>query len=158
MTRKIFWLLLLLSAVAAQAQKLAVTTVSHKIEESDYTYRQPAQYSDYCTIYSNAVWCTGTATSEHLEQYATYRFTEIVIANHMQYTLSRTARWRWSNMDWIRDGDTFQAEIKGRNMYITYRRGGNQGKLHTMKYEVLDIRPIPVSDRVPDGYMLAQKQ
>lgn len=55
----------------------------------------------------------------------------------MQYTLSRAGRWRWSNMDWIREDDTFSAEIKGA-ICTSLIAGGNQGKLHTMKHEVPD--------------------
>ena len=60
----------------------------------------------------------------------------------VQYTLSRTARWVWNSMDWLTDGDSFPAEIKGKHMYISSRKGGNLGKKETLKYDMLDIRPV----------------
>jgi hypothetical protein len=57
------------------------------------------------------------------------------------YTLTKTAAWVWSNMDYLTDGETFQAEIKGKEMLIAVRSGGNQGKKKTLKYRILDIRP-----------------
>jgi hypothetical protein len=69
--------------------------------------------------------------------------TEVVIGNNGQrYTLQRTARWVWQNTDFLNDGETFDAKIKGRSMVIACRRGGNQGKKDNIKYEILDIRPI----------------
>lgn len=70
---------------------------------------------------------------------AVYRFTEVVTANGLTYTLSRTARWRWNSMDWLTDGESFPAEIKG-HMFITARKGGNQGKKEIFKYDIADIR------------------
>jgi hypothetical protein len=40
----------------------------------------------------------------------------------------------------IREGVSFPAEIKGRHMFITAHKGGNQGKKEILKYEILDVR------------------
>jgi hypothetical protein len=39
------------------------------------------------------------------------------------------------------DGDSFPAEIDGHTMWISARKGGNQGKPIRAKYKILDIRP-----------------
>ena len=44
-------------------------------------------------------------------------------------------------MDYLTDGDSYAAEIKGKHMFVTGRRGGNQGKQEKIKYDILDIRP-----------------
>jgi hypothetical protein len=66
--------------------------------------------------------------------------TEVVIANGQTYTLQRSARWVWQNTDFLNDGESFEAKIKGKSMFIMCRRGGNQGKKETLKYQILDIR------------------
>jgi hypothetical protein len=46
-------------------------------------------------------------------------------------------------MDYLNDGETFPAEIKGKHMFITCRRGGNQGKEEKIKFDIMDIRTVP---------------
>lgn len=60
----------------------------------------------------------------------------------MQYTISCRANWIGSNCQPMIDGDTFSARIDGNTMWITGRKGGNQGKEVRAKYKILDIRPI----------------
>jgi hypothetical protein len=48
----------------------------------------------------------------------------------------------WSSLHYLIDGESYPAEIRGKHMYITGQRGGNQGKKETLKYDILDIRPV----------------
>jgi hypothetical protein len=98
----------------------------------------PGQTNTNCTEYGNSVNCHTTEMPSRTN--AVYRFTQVVTANGLKYTLSRTARWRWNSLDWLTDGESFPAEIKGRQMFITAHKGGNQGKKEILKYQILDIR------------------
>jgi hypothetical protein len=140
-------LLVLLTPVLANAQKLTVLAVSHSRNENDYTVTTPQTTNTNCNLYPNSVNCNSTTSGGQTQNKAVYRFVEIVNANEngkvIQYTLSRTVRWVWNSMDWLNDGDSFPAEIKGKHMFISYRRGGNQGKKEKLKFDILDIRPAP---------------
>jgi hypothetical protein len=140
-------LLGVLSAPLANAQKLTVLAVSHSRSENDYTVATPQTTNTNCNLYPNSANCTSTTYGGGTQHKAVYRFIEIVTSseggNVTQYTLSRTVRWVWNSMDWLSDGDSFPAEIKGKHMFITSRRGGNQGKEEKLKYDILDIRPAP---------------
>jgi hypothetical protein len=131
---------------AKDTQKLTVTAVAHNAQENDYTTTTPVQSNTNCSATDYSVNCNTTTYGGGSQTHAIYRFTQIVTANQdgktIQYTLSRTARWRWSSMDWLTNGDSFPAEIKGKHMLIQCRRGGNQGKKETLKYDILDIRPV----------------
>jgi hypothetical protein len=115
-----------------KARKLTVTALSHSTSERAYTVTTPQTTNTNCGGSQNR---------------AIYFFRQVVIANEggsvTQYTLSRTARWIWSSMDWLNDGERFHAEITGRHMFITVRRGGNQGKKEVLKFDIVDIRPAP---------------
>jgi hypothetical protein len=128
--------------VCTHAQKLTVTAVAHNTRESDYTYTTPRNSNTNCTDSGTSVNCNTTSYGGQTQTNAVYTLNQIVIANGIQYKLTRTARWRWSSTDWLTDGDSFPAEIKGKHMYITARKGGNQGKQETLKYDILDIRPV----------------
>lgn len=134
-------------ANAAYGQNLTVVAVSHSTQEHDYTITTPQQSQINCTSTSDtSANCTTTSYGGGSQTHALYKLTQVVTANQnsqtIRYTLSRTARWRWSSLDWLNDGESFSAEIKGKHMYITCRRGGNQGKKETLKYDILDIRPV----------------
>jgi len=136
-------ILFVLGVPVAHAQKLTVTTVSHHTQE--YNYTSPTQSDTNCKV---GAWDTVNCdtTSYGGATRAIYTFTEVVRSTEgIQYKLSRTARWRWSSTDSLEDGESFEAEIKGKHMYINCRRGGNQGKKETLKYDILDIRPVPHS-------------
>jgi len=53
----------------------------------------------------------------------------------------------------LTDGDRFDAEIKGTNMWVRALKGGNQGKAVKIKYKILDIRketpPAPANALQP---------
>jgi hypothetical protein len=140
--------ILVVTPPLANAQKLTVRAISHSTSESDYTVTSPQTTNTDCNLYPNSVNCTSTTYGGNTQRKAVYRFTEIVIVDEggkiTQYTLSRVARWVWNSMDWLTDGEFFPAEIKGKHMFITCRRGGNQGKQVSIKYDILDIRPVPV--------------
>jgi hypothetical protein len=128
-----------------QAQSLTVVAVSHHTDERDYTTTTPANSNTNCTGTDSSINCNTTSYGGGAQTNAVYRLTQVVTANEggtvTKYTLTRTARWRWSSLDWLTDGESFQAEIKGKHMYISCRKGGNQGKKETLKYDILDIRP-----------------
>jgi hypothetical protein len=144
---KIVSLLMILGVpISGYAQKLTVTAMSHKTNEYDYTTQNSQTSNTGCQLNSSTVNCNTTTYGGGSQTNAVYRLNQVVTATQdgktIQYTLTRTARWRWSSTDWLTEGDSFPAEIKGKHMYITCRRGGNQGKKETLKYEILDIRPI----------------
>jgi hypothetical protein len=135
------------AANVGYAQSLTVVAASHHTQEHDYTITTPQQSNTNCTSTSDtSVNCNTTTYGGTSQENAVYRLTEVVTANQngqmIRYTLSRVVRWRWTSMDWLTDGDSFPAEIKGKHMYITCRKGGNQGKKETLKYDILDIRPV----------------
>jgi hypothetical protein len=138
---------LLLGPSLTYAQKLTVQAVSHSRSERDYTITTPETTKTNCNINESSANCNSTTYGGGTQNKAVYRFVQVVTSKQgdtvTQYTLSRTARWVWSSMDWLTDGDSFEAEIKGKHMFITCRRGGNQGKKETIKYDILDIRPAP---------------
>ncbi len=128
--------------LGTNAQKLVVMAVSHNTQEFDYNITTPQNSQTNCSTTDTSVNCNTTTYGGQTQRKAAYRLTEIVTSNGTQYTLVRTARWVWSSLDWLTDGETFPAEIKGKHMYVTCRRGGNQGKRETIKYDILDIRPV----------------
>jgi len=145
-TRKTLMFLLLLTSTLGSAQKLTILTVSHSREEHGYTITTPQTTNTDCNLYPNSVNCTSTTYGGGSQNKAVYHFIEVVTSNDggkvTRYTLARTVRWVWGSMDWLNDGETFPAEIKGKHMFITYRRGGNQGKQEKLKYDIMDIRPV----------------
>jgi hypothetical protein len=145
-TQTIVFILFLVPSLA-HAQKLTVQAVSHSRSERDYTITTPETTNTNCNVNDNSANCTSTTYGGGTQNKAVYRFVQVVTSNQggtvTQYTLSRTARWVWSSMDWLTDGDSFEAEIKGKHMFINCRRGGNQGKKEKIKYDILDIRPAP---------------
>jgi hypothetical protein len=130
----------------ADAQKLTVLAVSHRTNESDYTITTPQTSNTNCNAYGTSVNCNTTSYGGNTQTGAVYRLNQVVTANEggkvTRYELTRTARWRWNSTDYLREGDSFSAEIKGKNMYITSHKGGNQGKKEVLKYQILDIRPV----------------
>jgi hypothetical protein len=132
---------------AGKPRKLTVRAVSHSTSERDFTVTTPLTTNTNCDLYPNSVNCRSTSYGGGSQNKAVYFFLEVVTANDggkvTQYTLSRRARWIWNSMDWLDDGVSFSGEIKGKHMFITGRRGGNQGKKEILKYDIVDIRPVP---------------
>jgi hypothetical protein len=131
----------------ATPQKLTVRTVSHSRREFDFTLKTPQTTDTDCALYPGSLNCHSTSYGGESQTRAVYRFTEIVTStvggSVTRYTLSRTVRWAWNSLDWLNDGELFPAEIRGKHMFVTYRRGGNQGKKHVLRYDILDIRTVP---------------
>ncbi len=138
-------LLFLAAPYGLQAQKMTIVAVSHHTDERDYTTTTPSNSNTNCTGTNSSINCNTTSYGGGTQTNAVYKLTQVVTANEdgkvTKYTLTRTARWRWNSLDWLTDGDSFPAEIKGKHMFITCRKGGNQGKKETLKYDILDIRP-----------------
>jgi hypothetical protein len=138
--------LLLFISTLGDAQELTVLTVSHSREERGYTITTPQTTNTDCSLYPNSVNCTSTTYGGGSQNKAVYHCIEVVTSHDggkvTRYTLARTVRWVWGSMDWLTDGETFPAEIKGKHMFITYRRGGNQGKQGKLKYDIMDIRLV----------------
>lgn len=128
-------------------RKLTVLALSHSTSERDFSVAAPQTTNTNCDLYPNSVNCRSTTYGGGSQERAVYFFSEVVSSNEsgkaIRYTLSRTARYTWNSMDWLRDGESFPAEIRGKKMLITARRGGNQGKKEILKYDIVDIRPIP---------------
>jgi hypothetical protein len=79
--------------------------------------------------------------------------TSVVEADGIRYTIACRASWGGSNCAPLIEGDSFAAEIDGKTMWLTVRKGGNQGSEVRMKNNILDIRPAPPS--VPDSRVSA---
>ena len=128
------------------AQQLTVVAVSHQTNEYDYTTTSPRNSNTNCNVNDSSVNCNTVSYGGGTQTNAVYRLYQVVTSNEtgqlIQYKLTRTARWRWTSTDFLTEGESFSAEIKGKHMYITCRRGGNQGKKETLKYDILDIRPV----------------
>ena len=131
---------------AGKTRTLTVVALSHSMSEYNFTVTTPRTTNTNCDLYPNSVNCRSTSSGGDTQEKAIYTFLQVVSATEggkvTQYTLSRTARWIWSSTTQLTDGESFPAEIKGKRMSITSRRGGNQGKKETTTYDILDIRPI----------------
>ena len=131
---------------AGKTRKLTVVALSHSMSEYDFTVTTPRTTNTNCALYETSVNCRSTSSGGDTQEKAIYTFLQVVSATEggkvTQYTLSRTARWIWSSTTQLTDGESFPAEIKGKRMSITSRRGGNQGKKETITYDILDIRPF----------------
>lgn len=104
------------------------------------TWTTSSGVNSSCWNTKNGVSCSSSSYGG--DQKAIYHFQQVVRGNDGNtYTLGRTASWAWSNTSQLEAGETFPAVIKGKNMYITGRQGGNQGRKVTLKYTILDIRP-----------------
>ena len=127
-------------------RKLTVVAASHQTNEFDYTTSTPQTSNTNCNVFNTSIQCNTTSRGGVTQTHAVYRLQQVVTSNEggrkIRYVLTRTARWRWSSTDWLSEGESFPAEIKGKHMYIKCRKGGNQGKEETLKYDILDIRPV----------------
>lgn len=144
-------------------QKLIVRAVTHaaQVNERRSTYVTPGTSNTTCNTSGNAtatglggmVIANGSATSNcqttstpaqaHEMTRSTVSVMNVVEAEGRRYTIVCTAGWAGSNCSQMADGDMYEAEIEDTTMWVTARRGGNQGKLMRVKYRVLDIRPVP---------------
>jgi len=65
----------------------------------------------------------------------------LVEADGQLYTISCTAPRIGDRCAWLIPGQTFQAELKDRTMWVTARQWGNTEKENRMKFRLLDVRP-----------------
>lgn len=161
--KKLTYLVLSLAVVASclasagEKKELTVRAVAFRSQVNERT-------SNYTTPGSSNTTCSGSGTSVGNTTYAsggcqttsrpaqnhqitrrTVDVMNIVEADGMRYTIVCRASWSGSNCGPLIEGDVFQAEIDNQTMWLTARRGGNQGKRVRMKNKILDIRPSPTS-------------
>jgi hypothetical protein len=125
-------LLLALLAFSSKpdSQQMVVKAVSHRITTTQSNGRQTVCTGPVCETYGGF---------ERIEVLQT------VETGSQQYTLScsgvpfKSAVYRYC--EWLHfDGDSFIAELKGKEMIVHTRQGGNQGKQIKLKFTVTDIR------------------
>ena len=119
--------------IAHEKQSLTVRAISHEMISRDSNGRSISCYGNNCTVSGGFEWV---------------EITQRVEATGMLYTLScsgvpfRSLVYR--HCEWLHfDGDSFRAEIKGQQMTVFARSGGNQGKELKLKFQIADIRPVP---------------
>lgn len=140
-------------ASKSEIKHLIVTAVAHNAIVSERTgyVQQPGHSSTTCsgtgttvgnTTQANAN-CQTTSTPSTVTPITTRTLdvTNRVMADGLVYTIVCRASWAGSNCGPLIDGDMFDAQLDGTTMWISARRGGNQGKAIRIKYKVLDIRP-----------------
>ncbi len=152
-------------------QKLIIRAVTHaaQVNERHSTYVTPGTSNTTCNTSGNAtaiglpgmVTANGTATSNcqttsrpaqvHEVNRSTVSVMNVVEADGLRYKIVCTAGWAGSNCSQMTDGEMYEAEIEGTTMWVAARRGGNQGKLMRVKYQVLDIRPVPGEPSKPSA-------
>lgn len=132
-------------------ESLTVRAVSHdsRTNEFSWTYTTPGSSSTDCsgsgTTYGNTTRVStncktsSTPAQTHLMTRQTIDVMNLVEGNGLRYTITCRASWGGSNCSPMVDGDVFPAEIDGHTMWISARRGGNQGKAIRVKYKILNI-------------------
>jgi hypothetical protein len=144
------------STLATKERKsISVTAVTHdsQLVQRTSTYQTPGQSNTSCSDTSTTTGSTTNGTADCTTTTAAPQNHEItvsrldvvdkVLGDGMIYTIVCSAHWKGSNCAPLIDGDMFEAEIKGTTIWISARKGGNQGKAVKVKYKILDIRPAP---------------
>ncbi len=133
-------------SAAIRAQQLTVVAVSHQTDEYDYTITTPQNSNTNCSVNDSSVNCNTTSYGGGTQAHA---FVPLVSSCHVKRSWAvdsiqtdKNGKMALELTDWLTEGEPFPAEIKDKHMYITCRRGGNQGKKETLKYDILDIRPV----------------
>ena len=142
---------------AADRLQLTITAVSHdsQVRTNTSTVNIPASSNTSCNgtgmstgPMSTAQVNCNTTTSGGPQTVTTSRLDveNVVESNGERFIIRCTGSWVGTNCSPMRDGDTFQAEYDGKTtMWVSARRGGNLGKAITVKYRVVDRRPIPTA-------------
>lgn len=140
---------------AKEKKSITVTAFTHQAQllQRTSTYQTPGQSDTTCSTTSTTMGgtttgnadCTTTTTAPQNHEIIISRLDVVdkVLGEGRVYTIVCSAHWRGSNCGPLIDGDTFEAEIDGTTMWISARKGGNQGKPIKVKYKILDIRPAP---------------
>src|ERR1700730_14555263 len=142
--------LILLFGSTRNAEKLTlvVTAVTHNanLVTRTTTSQTPGHIETTCsgtattngTVTSSSANCNGTSTAPQ-QQTTTISRLDVVDKVKSEsgevYTISCSANWVGSNCVPLIDGDRFRAEIDKTTMWITARKGGNQGKAIRIKYK-----------------------
>lgn len=144
---------------------LIIQAVTHDTRLNTYTsqYTTPARSNTSCggsgtatpsivgsdiTFTAN---CQTTSIPAQVHETTTHTVdvTDIVEANGNRYTITCRANWAGSHCAPMVDGQKFAAEFDGyTTMWISGHKNGNQGPAVRVKYRVLDVRPIPVEDKL----------
>ena len=135
--KAIMMLLVLSAALAASAQKLTVVAVSHQVGKTNFPI-SPATTSTDCSALpqDGPVHCNSTTQAATGVPFFTV--IETVEAEGVRYRL----RGGGVRPDYFVDGDTYNAEIKGKYMYIEVRKGDWQSKkTRKLKFTILDAQP-----------------
>src|SRR5262245_28858460 len=132
---------------------ILVTAVTHdsNLVTSTSTYQTPGTAQTNCggtstttgPITNSSVNCNTTYTPPQQHDITISRLDvvdKVKTENGQIYTISCSANWVGSNCGPLIDGDVFEAEVEKTTMWITARKGGNQGKQIRIKYKILDIR------------------
>ncbi len=150
-------LVALTQADAIAADKNLVTvqvralSYESQVNERTSSYVTPGTSSTNCsgtgttignTTMANAnCQTTSTPAQTHTINARTIDVTNFVEAGGQTFKISCRASWVGSNCGPLTQGDVFNATIDGHTMWISARKGGNQGKEVKIKYRVWDIRP-----------------
>ena len=134
---------------------LTVRAISHdsRVNERVSSYTTPGSSNTNCsgsgittgpiTNISANCQTTSTPAETHRTTSRTVDVVNVVEADGQRYKIVCRANWVGSNCATMIDGDSFDAEIEQKTMWVVAHKGGNQGKEVRVKYKILDIRPIP---------------
>jgi hypothetical protein len=133
---------------------LTVTSIAYRVipHYRETRYQVPGHSNTSCYGsgtylgggFSSATADCSTTTTPSQEIYGRTGYLEIfnqVESDGIVFTLRCTARWYGSSCSSLEPGIKFAAEVKGKDMWITGRKGGNMGKEIHAKYQMLDRRP-----------------
>lgn len=128
--------------------KLTVTTVSgeDQVREGVYTQTTPGISTTNCGGTAATVNCQTTSTPARTTDIPIRRMDvrNVVDGNGMRYTILCSAKWVGSNcFPMVNSGELWEAEIDGTTMWINARKGGNLGKKVRVKFQIIDLRPLP---------------
>lgn len=157
--RFVLFFAVVLSSYAKDGNKksLTVRAVGFKSRTNEYTstYTTPGTSNTSCSGTGTTIGnttdatanCQTTSTPAQTNQITTRSIDvmNVVEADGMRYTIVCRASWVGSNCSPLIEGDMFHAEIENNTMWLTARKGGNQGKEVRMKNKILDIRPAPLN-------------
>jgi hypothetical protein len=128
-----------------EKQILWVTAVTHdsNLVTNTSTYQTPGRATTTCLDTYNTLNCNTIYTAPQQNDITISRLDvvdKVKADNGLIYTITCSANWVGSNCGPLIDGDRFSAEVEKTTMWISARRGGNQGKNVRIKYNILDIR------------------
>ena len=136
---------------AAEVERtLTVRAITHTVSQSTCTYTVQGHAETKCAgdsqtngpYTTSSGRCETTSTPGGIREKTTYYSRNVVEADGVQYTILCWTGWRHCSS--LTDGQTFQATIKGTNMWVTgHPDDARVGKMARIKYRIVDIRPSP---------------